>query len=79
LDGGIAVTIDVSDVIAEMQRRIDATQELISKYQSAVECYGGASPPPSLLAGIRSLDKLKRQQMADLIEVGAWLALEGSR
>ena len=61
--------------LAELQERIQSTNALIAEWDSSLARVQGEAPP-SVLANIRSLEKLKRRLEAEFLEVAAQEELE---
>jgi hypothetical protein len=63
-------------VLVELRDRIQSTNALIMQYEQSVAEVKGQTPPPSLLANVRALEKLKRRLEAEFLEVASELELE---
>jgi hypothetical protein len=63
-------------VLVELRDRIQSTSALIMEYERSIAEIKGQSPPPSLLANVRSLEKLKKRLEAQFLEVASELELE---
>jgi hypothetical protein len=62
--------------LVELRDRIQSTNALIMQYESSIAEIKGDATPPSLLANVRSLEKLKRRLEAEFLEEASELELE---
>jgi hypothetical protein len=62
-------------VLAELQERVQKTNALIAQCERTIAS-AGIEPPPSALASIRSLEKLKRRLEAEYLGAASQLELE---
>jgi hypothetical protein len=62
-------------VLVELRERVEKTNALIAECENAIAA-SGATPPPSVLATVRSLEKLKRRLEAEYLDVATQRELE---
>jgi hypothetical protein len=62
-------------VLAELRERVEKTNALIAQCENTMAA-AGVAPPPSALATVRSLEKLRRRLEAEYLDVATRLELE---